>query len=166
TVSGQPSLGANVVLSLGGQAVAQGAIVSGGAVPVGPPQAITGAPTQALAGALLSPAPGSAVNGVCNFTTGAVSSAPSVSADCLLQGLAAGQAVVLNVAGSPGAAPLQCPAAPPGGTVTCAQALSTAPPPGSQVMASVGGLPLAQGAVAAGPQPLPAPVRAVAGAVL
>jgi YVTN family beta-propeller protein len=172
TVSGQPSVGGTVVLAVGGQPVAQGAIASGGAVPLAPVQPVAGvpvqpvgsAPSQALAGALLSPAPGSAVNGVCNFSTGALSGA-GVNADCLIQGLAAGQAVSLTLPGS-AAATVQCPVAALGGTVTCSQALAMAPSPGSQVMASAAGLPLAQGAVAPGPQPLPAPVRATAGAVL
>jgi YVTN family beta-propeller protein len=174
SVSGQPSPGATVVVALGGQAVAQGAIVSGGATPLGPVQAVAAAPTQALAGVLLTPAPGSAANGVCNFSAGAAASsgaiaAPAssggVSADCLVQGLSAGQMVLLNVGGG-AAAPLQCPAAGPGGTVTCSQVISAAPLPGSPVTVSAAGLPLAQGAVAPGPQPLPAPVRAVAGAIL
>jgi len=164
TVSSQPSVGANVVVSLGGQAVAQGAIV-GGAGPLAPTVALGAAPPQALAGVLLAPASGSGVNGVCNFTVGPPPSSGGVNADCLLQGLAAGQAVTLSLPGGAGA-PLQCPAAGPGGTVTCSAPLGAAPPPGSQVTASATGLPLAQGAVAPGAQPLPAPVRAVSGAVL
>ncbi|HWP28487.1 MAG TPA: hypothetical protein VNM50_03010, partial [Chloroflexota bacterium] len=148
-VAGTPSAGATVLATLGGQPVAQGTLVSGAAGPG----------LAAPAGAVLLPVAGSAVSGVCNFTgaTGAT------TANCLLQGLAAGQTATLVVGGE---VQVVCPAAPPAGTVTCTQPVAAAPLPGSAVAAVVGGQPVAQGTVMAGPQPLPPPPRAFAGALL
>jgi MYXO-CTERM domain-containing protein len=180
TVGGQPTVGSNVVVSLSGQAVAQGAIVQEPR-PAAPAPAAVGASAPgaaalpaslpagggaiALAGALLAPMAGSSVNGACNFTTGGPAGA-TLQADCLLQGVSAGQAVTLSLLGGTATTALTCPPAPPGGTVTCTQAMASAPAPGTQVSASAGGLPVAQGAVASGAQSLPPPVRATAGALL
>ncbi len=165
-VSGAPSVGANVVATVGGQPVAQGAVVGGSLSPAGPALPGGAIPLQAVAGVLLAPAPGATVNGVCNLVTSAAASTGGLTADCLLQGVPAGQVVALNLAGGPGAVALSCPPAPVAGTVTCSQALAAAPVSGAQVTASVGGQPVAQGTVAVGPQPLPPPVRATAGALL
>jgi len=166
TTTSQPNVGSTVVASLGGQAVAQGAIVPGSAA----------SPASLLSGVLLAPAAGSGANGVCNFTASAATGTPALLsagspsaaiADCLLQGVAAGQVVTVSLSGGPGNPTLlTCPPAPAAGTVACSQPVAVSPVPGSTATATVSGALIAQGVVTAGAQPLPPPPRATAGALL
>jgi hypothetical protein len=231
-----PAAGAPVIATVGGQPVAQGAVVNGGAPAPGPPGTVmnSGAPAPAppgspvgagaaflastsgipmatgwpaagspasgasgapplvgappsvpapgaapgaaaagrapvLAGVVLAPSAGASASGACAFAPAysSVVGAGGASATCLIQGLNPGQAASIALPGATSGGPLlACPPAPSGGSVLCSDTLPAVPTPGGAVAATLNGQSIAQGTVAAGPPPLPAPPRATAGAVL